>query len=557
MTLFFLGTGFLLVIPVFQHGYFVAHDLLPHLNWSYLFANQVWSGEFYPRWLHEMNGGRGSPVFFFYGPVPFYFASLFKPLFTHAGNGWMLLGCGFSLALGLSGVTAYFWLQGFVRPRISFIGAVLYMTMPFHLPVEIFFRFGYAELWALTWIPLVLHQTRNAAKDEPLAVVKLAVCYSLLVMTHLPATLILSPFLLFFGLCVQPKRLGSAVRVAIGLVLGVALSAIYLLPAMMLQDWVQLEQMTLWHGHFSRNFLLTGEGGPSGDLGFRRYLHLITIYSGFMSLWGFLMVLWGKNKQQLKEVTFWSFLLVISFFMMFPVSFPIWSNLPILQKIQFPWRFNVLVVPGVTALVAIGMESSDRFKGFQKALVPIMIAVFLLAQILFTTGCLKERLTNEIGPQDKQIIDHGLQVREGVPEYLPRSVDKKMVAAVRGWSLQPIGSELRILSGMGGGALREITPRTLLLDVQAEETVELVVNQFYFPLWRARERTTGEELQITPSADSLLQLKIPPGNHQIELSLKKGFVERTGLVLSALALGVILFWCAIEKRLRKRFPFPK
>ncbi|MDH3231519.1 MAG: hypothetical protein OEN55_17145 [Alphaproteobacteria bacterium] len=47
-----------------------------NINWSTGFAGQLAAGTPYQRWLPDLNGGAGSPVFFFYGPVAYYITSL-------------------------------------------------------------------------------------------------------------------------------------------------------------------------------------------------------------------------------------------------------------------------------------------------------------------------------------------------------------------------------------------------------------------------------------------------------------------------------------------------
>ncbi|MGE6167601.1 hypothetical protein ACLH0C_20865, partial [Aeromonas rivipollensis] len=60
----------LLVLPLWLLGGTQGHDLFHHLLSGHYFARQLWQGELYPRWLMAMNGGFGSPTFFFYPPPP-------------------------------------------------------------------------------------------------------------------------------------------------------------------------------------------------------------------------------------------------------------------------------------------------------------------------------------------------------------------------------------------------------------------------------------------------------------------------------------------------------
>ncbi|MGL6323033.1 hypothetical protein ACSZMP_07810 [Aeromonas rivipollensis] len=92
------------------------HDLFHHLLSGHYFARQLWQGELYPRWLMAMNGGFGSPTFFFYPPLPYYVSALFAGPAAPAQQAiYPLLGSA-TLALLLSGAFAYLWLRATTPP---------------------------------------------------------------------------------------------------------------------------------------------------------------------------------------------------------------------------------------------------------------------------------------------------------------------------------------------------------------------------------------------------------------------------------------------------------
>jgi len=187
-----LGYGCFLTMPAGWSGFVTTTDSLNHLIMSRHFADQLWSGDLYPRWLHEMNAGLGSPVFQFYAPVSFYITALFRPLLGHDPEGWHQLGLAASLAVIASGFTAYAWLARLAGGRAALIGAVLYMSAPYHLAIDLYQRFFFAELWGFVWMPLVMLYARASMRGGAGALAGLAVSYALLIMTHLPTTLLFS-----------------------------------------------------------------------------------------------------------------------------------------------------------------------------------------------------------------------------------------------------------------------------------------------------------------------------------------------------------------------------
>src|SRR5712692_9621948 len=77
-----VGAGIILTFPVLFYGLpKFGDDSVAHCSWYTHFAKQLWAGDFYPRWLIDMNEGSGSAGLFFYPPVPYYLTALLYPFF--------------------------------------------------------------------------------------------------------------------------------------------------------------------------------------------------------------------------------------------------------------------------------------------------------------------------------------------------------------------------------------------------------------------------------------------------------------------------------------------
>ena len=53
---------------------------------------------------------------------------------------------------------------------------------------------------------------------------------------------------------------------------------------------------------------------------------------------------------------------LLSFLMTFPVSGFIWEWFPILQKIQFPWRFNTILAIAAVTVFALAVSEFQEIK---------------------------------------------------------------------------------------------------------------------------------------------------------------------------------------------------
>ena len=296
-----LGYGLFLTLPAAWSGFVVTDDSLNHLIMSRHFADQLWAGDLYPRWLSDMNAGLGSPVFQFYGPVPYYFTALFRPLLSDDPEGWHQLGLAASLAVIASGFTAYAWLGRLAGRRAALIGAVLYMSAPYHLAVDLYQRFFFAELWGFVWMPLVMLFARGSLRGGAGALAGLSVSYALLIMTHLPTTLLFSwvPVAYVLWMAEPGDRLGPFVRVAGGMLLGMGLSAIFLLPAMTTQQYVLFGQMESGFYYFANQFLFYGPRLDDASLNeYLRYLGMIASLMLFVSFAAWQL---GRATQQAEE----------------------------------------------------------------------------------------------------------------------------------------------------------------------------------------------------------------------------------------------------------------
>lgn len=140
-----------------------------------------------------MNAGFGSPIFFFYAPLPYYITSLLSLLLPGDLTGASALIFSATLALIASGITAYFWLREFTSSKFAMILAIVYMALPYHLAVDFYIRFAFAELWTFVWMPLILLLSLKINDGKLSSILWLALSLALLILTHLPTLIIFMP----------------------------------------------------------------------------------------------------------------------------------------------------------------------------------------------------------------------------------------------------------------------------------------------------------------------------------------------------------------------------
>jgi len=536
-----ISIGLILTLPAIAYGIFGAHDILVHLNWYKYFSEQLWDGELYPRWLLGMNSGLGSPTFFYYAPIPYYFTSLFYFFKFGEVPIWSQLVFSVALALIASGFTAYLWLKDLTNHKTALISAVIYMTLPYHWAIDIYYRFAFTEYWTFVWMPLILYFSRKIIKGSRLAVPGFAVSYALLVMTHLPTTLMFSAFPIFYiaFMTLRRQRLIVFTKMIIAVLLGVGLAAIYLLPAMTMQDYASLKEMaTRPFFYYEKNFLLEFNrlvNKSRNFVVFRVYLSILLVLMVGIFYGAFKIARKSIKKAVRRESTYWLIVAIASSFMTIPLSTPVWKLLPLLQKVQFPWRFHVVLTVATTALIATAIYSVNQTeRRFPKK--TSTIGGLLLITTLFS-GFIITYIN--IGIPNFQVEQEFL-LRVDAPEYRPAWVSKEVFDQYVFSQVWKDFPKAEVTTGQGSLSIQQWLPRKILLQTNATTDVELTLKQFYYPGWTARIDGTNQ-LPLKPSQpEGLVRLKVPRGQHQVRVTLEAGVEERLGQVISAVCVVLVL-----------------
>lgn len=551
--------GAFLTWPALSSGYVPSRDVLIHLLWSKNFADQLWTGDLYPRWLFALNDGLGSPAFFFYAPLPYYLTALLQPLFHADPEGWHQLGVAASLAVMLSGLSAYAWLQRLAGATAALIAAVAYMSAPYHLAFDLLQRFAFAELWAFVWFPLVMWGVHAMVSGHRLAPAGLALAYAALLLTHLPSAMIFSPvplaYAAWFG--ARRQRVRSVALATSAMALGAGLSAVYVIPAIASRDHVSF--LAMREGYFSHvyNFLYYGPR-------FNEDFTILVSNQGWfaatmLAVSGAAFVLGRIDRKQLR---FWTAIAALAFAMMLPPARLIWDLLPPLQAIQFPWRFNTLLTLAMATLIALWAGSLDpRSPGSR--IIPVFLAcAIVVGQSLPTLiGYLAlahspgapsmDKMLSQLGPLNPEAKEKVEAAKLGmeVPEYRPRWVPPELYGQA---------TELRkVLSGSPGAepadepgksTILSRGTRHIVVGIDAPAGGWVTVAQFYYPGWRAAARD-GSALSLRPSASTgLLEVEVPPGKRDIVVRLETGIEERIGWAISAVSVFLVSLLAWLKRR---------
>jgi hypothetical protein len=518
----------LLLLPIWLQGGTQGHDLFHHLLSGHYFAQQLWQGELYPRWLMAMNGGFGSPTFFFYPPLPYYVSALFAGPGALAQHAIQPLLWSASLALLLSGITAYLWLRSASTPGRALLVSLLYLALPYHLTMDLYARFALAEFWAFVWAPLILLGQDLATRQQRSGLLLLAFALALLAFSHLPSLLLMMGLICLRALLLawRSRTLRACWQVLGAQGLGLCMAAALLLPALADQGGISMELMRGGMFDFKRNFL---DRLPTewGDWRFRAHLGWQSVLT--MAL---LLAAWAAAREpHHPELLCWGVIGVGAFLMMLPPSQPIWSLLPPLQRVQFPWRLNLILALATVAVVALASPAHRPWQGLWWGL----LLLTLISSFAYLYHAPLTQAPNKTAIADE--FDSKRSAREYRPKQVPSGLFAPTLLAWKDEFLPPISADQPGASW----TVQRWQPRALALDVTATVPTRLVLHQYDYPGWQA---WLDETLMLTVSANrqGLLQVWVPAGRHRLNLELAARWPERLGNGLSLLGW---LLWAGL------------
>jgi hypothetical protein len=561
--------GLIFAFPVVIWGFPVrfdnnGNDSLIHLSWQTHFSRQLWSGDYYPRWLMDMNGGWGSPSHFFYAPLPHLLASLVPSISVDGVFARWQLGVASIVALIGSGLTCYRWLRYRFAPRFALLGSIVYMAMPYHLTVSLYAISSFNEFWSYVWLPLILLFTEIPARWL-VRIAGISLFYGLLALTHPLITFIFSPVVVLYAgyLSLRQRNYWSFIHALLGLGLGISLAALYLLPAMTGQDNVRMYEFLVVHNPWRRTMFLTGMPWK---------MSLLVVSYAVVATLAF-VVSRRIDAENRTWVWFWATIFGAVFIMMTPASAPIWQAIRPLEWLQLPWRFLVIGTLACSAIVTAAAAAFVRFERAKRLAITMLAVVVGLAWIppyLSSIGnaycCWQDSLA--------EVMRTGWEE----PEYVPRWVHApKLVRLADGrigfaeevgpdgpyWTTGGERSEasrfgathsatsdkVRVLSGDAKIELRRWEPRHIELGVSATQASTIEVGQFYYPNWMAKVADAGQPLPTAPSDPAgLTTVSLPAGEYVVDVVLERDWAESLGLRVSASASVVVMLMLVLSFR---------
>lgn len=544
--LFILGLllSFLVLWPLFKAPFFSHHD-----DVSVIRLNQmhkcVQDLQIPCRWVPDLGGGYGYPLFNYYPPFPYYLGEV---VYLVTSNFLISVKVLFALSVLLSFSTMFLLAQALWGKWGGFLAGIFYTYAPYHA-ADLYVRGAMGELWAFVFIPLLFWSVLKAVKtDRYKNKLYFPVAIALLIMSHNISALVVIPAAFAFGLLIGRKNIIRSFGLLLILTaFGLFLSAFYWLPALVEKGLVHTESLTSGYFYFTEHFKglrklflpTEWDWGPSireipgGEqdahwyqLGVAHWVTLffVTFYLAYKTL--------KKNKtgNDLLVIGFIFLLFSLSVFMVHPRSEFVWKLFPLIEFMQFPWRF--LLVTAFASAFASGFLA--------KITKPITLFALVVLVIFFNfPKFIPEKFVDTSDEEYLHGATYRKQIERSIFDYLPIYLD-----------LPPRefkSEEFTVLK-------RDITVSDfqkgtdwISFRANSIQGGEIQLSQYYFPDWTAYLDSRPYEITFDNEL-ALITVDAPAGESVFFLELKNTPIRLFANYLSVISLLGLLFAVTKSKK---------
>jgi hypothetical protein len=513
------AAAFAVEIPFFFFGIPSGHDVEFHL-YSWLEVLSQWKqGIAFPHWAALAHFAYGEPRFIFYPPASWTLGAALSAVFP-----WTLVpGIYIWIALVAAGVSMFLLARQWMGRRDATFGAVLYAVNPYHL-VIVYWRSAFAELLASALLPLLLLLLLRADEKGRRVMVFLALLLGCAWLVNAPAAVMIhySLALLMVGIAWQRRSPRVLLVGAAAVLLGLALAAFYLLPAVYEQKWVNIAEAVSAGSRPLDNFLFIRTADAEHDA-FNHLISWVALAETLLTL----AAAWAARSWGSRNRGLWDLLVVWAAacaVLMLPISGPLWNVLPKLRFMQFPWRWLLCLGVPFTLLLTLGVKRWTS-----------RVALYLATLCVLAFVCHHFQppwWDNAADMREMQDNMESGEGYEGVDEYTPAGVDPSTLDK---------NARRVTVDGPARAAIRvsqwSTEVKVFTADVSAPDN--LALHLFNYPAWRVE--VNGRQVQAgTREGTGQMLVPVEAGANRVQITFIRTWDRTAGAWISVIALAMAL-----------------
>ena len=548
---FFLGLILTLSLlwPLVAAPFFTHHDDVQVIR-LYEMDRCFKDGQIPCRWVPDLGGLYGYPLFNYYAPLPYYFGEL---IFLLTNNLILSVKVMFGLSFIGSFVFMYLLASKFWGKLGGSLSAIFYSLAPYHA-LDFYVRGAMGEMWALMLFPAIFWAlVKLEEKTEIKNFLLVAIFLSLLLTSHnLSAFVFITFTILWVGfLFLRSKKVKFIWFTVCSFILAILLSAFYILPVIFEKNLVHVDTTTVGYFSYTEHFkgfkrlflerdwgygpsVREVPGGEEDKLSYQiGWIHLLGLVLALYTSYK----LWPKNRYLSITIIFSSAILVFSIFMVNPRSQFIWDGVEPLKYLQFPWRYLLLVIFFISFVSGSLFVSGKRRKIWWVALVVLVLG--------FNFSYFRPEKFLQI--TDKELLsgkNWERQIKRSIFDYLPIYAKEPPaeLATVR----------YQILTG--DSQVSDFKEGTNWISFKADTKAHTIIrlSQYYFPDWKIF--VDGKQIPVDYKNNSLglMTFILGKGNHTIEARLYDTPIRSLSNLMTVVGFGITAFLFLISfVRVRK------
>lgn len=530
-----------LLWPLFVASYFTHHDDVQVIR-LYEMDKCVKDHQIPCRWVPDLGGLYGYPIFNYYAPLPYYFGELIYSL-----TGSLLISSKVMFAVSFVGAYIFMYLLAskLWGKMGGSLAAIFYSFAPYHA-LDFYVRGAMGEMWALMLFPAVFWAVLKLKEKQNIVnLLIFGISLAALIISHNLSVMIFLPVIFGWILLLFWKRKNYLFLwfSIFAILMGLTLSAFYLLPMLVEKDLVHVDSTISGYFGYTEHFkglrklflerswgygasIREVPGGEKDGISFQiGWVHLLGWFFALIAA----KVLWKKNKWFSLVIAFCSVVTLLSVFMIHPRSEFVWRIVDSLKYLQFPWRFLLLII------FCISLISGSFFLlDFKKKNLLWVLMVVLVVVLNFSYF----RPARFIQTTDEKLLsgqDWDKQIKRSIFDYLPIYAKEPPaeLATVR----------YQIL--VGDSKVFDFKEGTNWFNFKTETHSHTIIrlSQYYFPNWKIYVDSKEIKVEYKNNSLGLMTIILGKGNHEIVARLYDTPVRSLGNLMTVLGFSVsaILF----------------
>ncbi len=549
---FFIGLFLTLSLlwPLFVAPYFTHHDDVQVIRVYEM--NKCFIDHQIPcRWVPDLGGLYGYPIFNYYSPLPYYFGELIYFL-----TGSLLISAKMMFAISFLGAYVFMYLLGskLWGKMGGSLSAIFYSYAPYHA-LDFYVRGAMGEMWALMFFPAVLWTAIKL--EEKFSVVNLllfGISLAALITSHNLSAFMFLPVVLIWIVMLFLKRKNRRFLWMIfgSFVIGTSLSAFYLLPAIFEKNLVHLETMVGGYFSYTEHFkgikklflertweygssIREVPGGERDGLSYQiGWVHLLGWFLAIITA----VIFWKRNRYVSLIIIFFSAVIFLAVFMIHPRSEFVWKIIDPLKYLQFPWRFLLLII------FSISLSSGSIFLLLKKKKQLMWITLVFAVVVLNFSYFKPDKF---IQTNDEKLLsgkDWDKQIKRSIFDYLPIYA-KEPPAELATERYQILTGDSRVFDFKEG---------TNWISFKTETNSHTIIrlSQYYFPNWKVYVDEKEVKVEYKNNSLGLMTILLGKGNHVVYAKLYDTQIRCLANIITTVGfiLVVMLFFISFG-RVRK------